>query len=114
MQLLDIIAVGSDHIYRWPSGNEEPYPNWVEYRAVATDGGHQVRIGFGSRVTYGQPRRRIVVWIDNHPHAEFWAQMTSPDRATCCVRSKFRATLANASAATLRSRSRSVIRACPW
>ena len=71
MQLLDLVAVGSDHVYRWPSGNEEPYPNWVQYRAWATDGEHQVRIGFGTRTTYGQPRRRVVIWIDDHPHAEF-------------------------------------------
>ena len=71
MQLLDILAVGADLSYLWPSGDREPYPHWVEYRAIATDGEHRARIGFGSRVTYGQPRRRLVVWIDEHPHAEF-------------------------------------------
>jgi hypothetical protein len=30
-----------------------------------------VRIGFGTRFAYGQERKRVVVWIDGHPHAEF-------------------------------------------
>jgi hypothetical protein len=73
MQLLDITAVGVDHVYRWPSGDKEPYPHWIEYRAVGTDGEHRVRIGFGMRPTYGRDRKRIVVWIDDHPQAEFLA-----------------------------------------
>jgi hypothetical protein len=73
MQLLDIAAVGLDHVYRWPSGNKEPYPHWIEYRAVGTDGEHRVRIGFGVRSTYGRDRKRVVVWIDDHPQAEFLA-----------------------------------------
>lgn len=71
MQLLDLVATGVDHVYRWPSGKNEPYPHWVQYRAVAVDGAHDVLIGFGTRPTYGRPRRRVVIWIDGHPHAEF-------------------------------------------
>jgi hypothetical protein len=71
MQLLDVTAVGTDYAYRWPAGNLEPYPHWVEYRALAADGTHTVRIGFGTRTTYGRDRRRVVIWIDGHPHAEF-------------------------------------------
>ena len=67
MQLLDIAAVGANHVYRWPSGNEEPYPHWVEYRAVGVEGEHRVRIGFGTRPVYSQDRRRAVVWIDDRP-----------------------------------------------
>ena len=48
-----------------------PYPHWIEYRAMATEGVHRVRIGFGSRPTYGRERKRILVWIDSHPQAEF-------------------------------------------
>jgi hypothetical protein len=73
MQLLDIAAVGSDHVYRWPDGSEEPYPHWIEYRAIGTDREHRVRIGFGLRHTYGQDRKRIVVWIDSKVQAEFLA-----------------------------------------
>jgi hypothetical protein len=73
MQLLDIAAVGADHVYRWPSGNQEPYPYWIDYRAVGADGEHRVRIGFGMRPTYGRDRKRVVVWIDDQPRAEFLA-----------------------------------------
>jgi len=45
MQLLDIAAVGVNHVYRWPSGNEEAYPHWIEYRAVGASGEHRVRLG---------------------------------------------------------------------
>ena len=71
MQLLDILAAGSDFAYQWPTGAPEPYPHWIDYNTIATDGEHRVRIGFGSRTTYGQPRKRVVVWIDGHPQAEF-------------------------------------------
>jgi hypothetical protein len=30
-----------------------------------------LRIGFGTRTTYGRARKRVVVWIDGQPHAEF-------------------------------------------
>lgn len=71
MQIQDLVAVGENLNYRWPSGNSEPYAHWVRYQAVATDGTHDIQIGFGMRPTYGRDRRRIVVWIDNHPHVEF-------------------------------------------
>ena len=71
MQLRDVLNVGTNHVYRWPSGAEEPYPHWIDYRAVSENGQHTVHIGFGARHTYGRDRKRIVVWIDNHPHAEF-------------------------------------------
>jgi hypothetical protein len=71
MQLLDVSAAGTDHFYRWPSGDEERYPHWVEYRAVGADGEARVRLGFGTRPVYGAQRKRVVVWIDGHPQAEF-------------------------------------------
>lgn len=66
-------AVGTEHVYRWPSGNKEPYPHWIEFRAVGADGEHRVRIGFGMRPRYGRDRKRVVVWIGDHPQAEFLA-----------------------------------------
>jgi hypothetical protein len=71
MQLLDLAGVGGNYVHRWPGGNEETYPHWIEYRAVGADGEHLVRIGFGLRPTYGRDRKRVVVWIDGHPQAEF-------------------------------------------
>lgn len=71
MQLLDVSAVGIDHVYRWPSGYQEPYPCWIDYRAKGANGEYQIRIGFGMRSTYGQERKRVVIWIDGQPQAEF-------------------------------------------
>ena len=31
----------------------------------------EIRVGFGNRHTYGRDRKRVVVWINGHPHAEF-------------------------------------------
>ena len=73
MQLLDVDAVGTNHVYRWPSGDREPYPHWIQYRGLSADGEHKVQIGFGTRHTYGRDRKRVVIWIDKHPHAEFLA-----------------------------------------
>ena len=72
MQILTISHAGENHDYRWPSGNIESYGNWIEYEALAADGVHLVRIGFGSRTTYGEDRVRVVVWIDGKPQAEFF------------------------------------------
>ena len=71
MQLLDVAEVGTDYDYHWPSGNVEPYPHWIEYRSVGGDGEHRVRIGFGIRSVYGRDRKRVVVWVDGRPQAEF-------------------------------------------
>ena len=71
MQILDVGAVGSDYRYKWPSGDYESYPHWIDYQTIASDGEHLFRVGFGMRKVYGQDRKRVVVWIDGHPHAEF-------------------------------------------
>lgn len=71
MRILDVMAVGSDYDYRWPSGDIESYSHWIEYRAVGADGEHVIRIGFGVRAVYGSDRKRVVVWIDGRPQAEF-------------------------------------------
>lgn len=71
MHLLDVTSTGTDYLHRWPSGTEEPYPFWIDYRANASDGVHRVRVGFGMRPTYGQDRKRVVVWIDGQAQCEF-------------------------------------------
>jgi hypothetical protein len=71
MQLLDVASVGTDYQHRWPDGSTEQYPSWIEYRARSADGDHTVRIAFGERDTYGRQRRRVLVLIDDHLHAEF-------------------------------------------
>ncbi len=71
MQLLDVASTGTNYQYRWPDTSTETYASWVEYRAHSADGNHPVRVAFGDRDTYGKPRRRVLVLIDGHPHAEF-------------------------------------------
>ena len=71
MQLLDVVAVGENYSHRWGDGSHELYPHWIEYRAIAADGEHRVRIAFGKRSTYGRDRRRVVVLIDGYPQVEF-------------------------------------------
>lgn len=70
MRVVRIEGAGRDFTYHWPEG-PETYDYFMEYTMIAEDGEHNVRIGFGSRHTYGKDRIRIVVWIDEHPHAEF-------------------------------------------
>ena len=71
MQIVGVSAAGSNYQYRWPSGNVESFPSWLEYRVRAEDGQHILRIGFTRRSVYGSDRARVVIWIDDHPHAEF-------------------------------------------
>jgi hypothetical protein len=70
MQVLDVIGTGKNFQYQWPEG-PEIFQHWIEHRARSERGMHIIRIGFGTRHTYGQDRRRVLVWIDKHPHAEF-------------------------------------------
>lgn len=72
MQLLDVADVGTNYTYTWPDGSPEKYSSWVEYKALAQDGAHRLRIGFGERFVYGRMRKRVIVWIDSKPHAEFF------------------------------------------
>ena len=72
MRVLNIIQVGTDYVHKWPSGNPEEFPNWIDYQAVAEDGKHIVRVSFGIRPVYGRDRLRAIVWIDGHPHAQFF------------------------------------------
>ena len=71
MQLLDIASAGTHYQHNWPDGTTESYLSWVEYQARSADGDHIVRVAFGDRVTYGRGRRRVLVLINDHPHAEY-------------------------------------------
>jgi hypothetical protein len=73
MQVINVVGTGKNFKFKWPDGSFENYANWIEYQAIAEDGTHKVRIGFGKRYVYGQQRLRILVWIDGHPHAEFFS-----------------------------------------
>ena len=73
MQLLDILRVTSNYSFKWPGGDEETYDVAITYLAVSDDEKHEITIGYGKRHTYGKDRRRVVVWIDGYPYAEFLA-----------------------------------------
>ena len=70
MRIIGIKNMGKNFTYQWPECTET-YDYFVEYTAMDEEGEHTVKIGFGRRHTYGRDRIRIVVWIDDHPHAEF-------------------------------------------
>lgn len=72
MRALNIIQVGTNQTQTWPRGNRESFPNWIDYRAVAADGQHTVRLSFGIRPAHGRDRLRAIVWVDGHPHAQFF------------------------------------------
>ncbi len=73
MQLLDIKGVLTNYSFQWPDKNVEKYDATVIYQAISNDGNHEIKIGYCYRYTYNQDRRRVMVWIDDHPHAEFLA-----------------------------------------
>lgn len=72
MQIIKLEKTGKNLKFIWPGNQQETFANWVEYRALAEDGEHAVRIGFGKRWVYGSERVRVVVWIDKYPQAEFF------------------------------------------
>jgi hypothetical protein len=71
MQIINVIGSGKNRKYRWPGGDIETYQIWIKYFARAESGEHEIIIGYGKRFAYGKRRLRIVIWIDNYPHAEF-------------------------------------------
>jgi hypothetical protein len=71
MQILNVLGAGTNYVHTWPDGSQEPYGVWIEYRALAPDGQHEIRICFGERPVYGQDRKRVLVLIDGRVIAEF-------------------------------------------
>lgn len=71
MQILDVLRVAQNCSFTWPGGDTEMFSVAMTYRAVSVEGNHEVTVGYGERITYGIKRRRVVVWIDNYPRAEF-------------------------------------------
>lgn len=71
MKIKDIVGVATQYSFTWPGGDIEDYDHVVVYDAISNSGSHKVSVGYTYRNTYGRDRRRIVVWIDNYPFAEF-------------------------------------------
>jgi hypothetical protein len=72
MRIIKVKNAGKKFPYPWPTpAGIETFDFFIEYETVAEDGKHDVRVGFCIREAYGKDRTRVVVWIDNQPHAEF-------------------------------------------
>ncbi|RZB35821.1 MAG: hypothetical protein SRB2_02746, partial [Desulfobacteraceae bacterium Eth-SRB2] len=67
----DISSIKNNHSFTWPGGDVENFDTAISYKVASADGEAEITIGYGYRVTYGTKRRRVVVWIDNYPYAEF-------------------------------------------
>jgi len=72
MRIVTIKDVGKNFTYQWPTpAGPEKFDYFVEYLAIAEDGQHSMKVGFCKRPVYGRNRTRVVIWIDDYPHAEF-------------------------------------------
>lgn len=71
MQILDISGVKNDYSFKWPDENSEDFDTAITYKAISEIQRLEITIGYGHRLTYGTNRRRVTVWIDNYPYAEF-------------------------------------------
>lgn len=71
MQIVNVLKVRNNHSFKWPGGYKENYDVAIDYDAISEKGKHIIRIGYCIRETYGRDRRRVVVWIDDYPYAEF-------------------------------------------
>ncbi|MHA2357960.1 MAG: hypothetical protein ACXABK_04245 [Candidatus Heimdallarchaeaceae archaeon] len=71
MKIISFLGVKEDFEYHW-FNNIEQY-TVIQYIALDEEGTHEVYIGHTEREAYGLNRKRIVVFIDDYPYAEFVA-----------------------------------------
>jgi hypothetical protein len=71
MKVISFLGVKENFEYQW-FDKMEKY-TVIQYIATDDEGRHEVQIGQTERETYGLNRKRIVVFIDNYPYAEFVA-----------------------------------------
>ena len=72
MQIINLRNTLHNFDYEWPK-DIESFDNGVEYDAISATGSCVVKIGYCWRQAYGRNRRRVLVWIDDYPYAEFIA-----------------------------------------
>jgi len=65
-------GVKDNFTHKWPDGCIEEYEA-ISYKVYFDNKEHDVVIGFTERKAYGKTRRRIIVFIDGKPEAEFVA-----------------------------------------
>lgn len=71
MKVVSFLGVKENFEYQW-FDHTENY-TLIQYIALDDHGKHDVEIGHTERETYGLNRKRIVVFIDGYPYAEFVA-----------------------------------------
>jgi len=71
MKVVSFLGVKDDFEYNWPDQNEKYL--LIQYIALDDEGRHEVQIGLTERETYGLNRKRVVVFIEGYPYAEFVA-----------------------------------------
>ena len=71
MKIVSFLGVKENFEYQWFDHKEEY--TLVQYIALDDKGKHEVDIGHTEREAYGLNRKRIVVFIDGYPYAEFVA-----------------------------------------
>lgn len=68
--LVRLVDVKDDYEHRWPDGDVERFKA-VFYDVVFEGQRRKVVIGFTERKAFGRRRRRVIVFIDEHPTVEF-------------------------------------------
>ena len=71
MKIISFLGIKEDFEYQWFETTEKYLV--LQYIALDDEGRHEVQIGHTERETYGLNRKRIVVFIDGYPYAEFVA-----------------------------------------
>ncbi|MHA1954700.1 MAG: hypothetical protein ACW96U_12220 [Candidatus Heimdallarchaeaceae archaeon] len=71
MKVVSFLGVKEDFEYQW-FDNIEKY-TVIQYIAVDEQGRYEVQIGQTERETYGLNRKRVLVFIEGYPYAEFVA-----------------------------------------
>lgn len=71
MKILSIKEVGTDFEYSWPKQQKEVFEHYIEYIGLFEQGEFVIRIGYTIRNAYGRDRKRVVIWINGYPFAEF-------------------------------------------
>jgi hypothetical protein len=71
MKIVSFLGVKEDFEYQWFDLTEQYMV--IQYIALDEKGRHEVQIGHTEREAYGLNRKRVVVFIDGYPYAEFVA-----------------------------------------
>ena len=71
MKIVSFLGVKEDFEYQWFDTTEKY--TVIQYIAIDEQGRYEVQIGQTERETYGLNRKRVVVFIEGYPFAEFVA-----------------------------------------